>query len=146
MPGQLGQIMDKKIEKDKKNLMLVLKSWEQKQGTAHVPCTQHPRGRATTYATPLARPLDPALPSLHLRNQLAPPRGASKGTCCLFLLPLLQPGPQQSLARISCLASDQCLQIEGVKNPGQYQSQQVLFKVPSCLHGLRCRGPFLPAV
>lgn len=54
MPGQLGQIMDKKIEKDKKNLMLVLKSWEQKQGTAHVPCTQHPRGRATTHATPLA--------------------------------------------------------------------------------------------
>lgn len=85
-------------------------------------------------------------PYPHSRNQLAPPRGGIKGTCCLFLLPLLQPGPQQSLARISCLASDQCLQIEGVKNPGQYQSQQVLFKVPSCLHGLRCRGPFLPAV
>lgn len=99
--------------------MLVLKSWEQKQGTAHVPCTQHPRGGPTTCATPLARPLDPPLPSPHSRNQLAPPRGAGKGKCCLFLLPLLQPEPQQSLARISCLASDQRLQIKGVKKPGQ---------------------------
>lgn len=111
--------------------MLVLKSWEQKQGTAHVPCTQQPRAGPTTCATPLARPLDPPLPSPHSRNQLAPPRGAGKGTCCLFLLPLLQPEPQQSLARISCLASGQRLQIKGVKKPGQYQCQQVLFKVPS---------------
>lgn len=85
MPGQLGQIMDKKIEKDKKNLMLVLKSWEQKQGTAHVPCTQHPRGRATTHATPLARPLDPALPSL--KEPARPSSWSNQGNLLLVLAP-----------------------------------------------------------
>ena len=48
-----------------------LESWEQKQGTAHAPCTQQ--------ATPLDRPLDTPLPSLQIRNQLnAPPWGGSK--------------------------------------------------------------------
>ena len=40
---QLGQIMDKKIQKDQKSQLPLLKSGEQKQGTAHAPCTQHHR-------------------------------------------------------------------------------------------------------
>ena len=45
-------------------------------------------GEQTTQATPLTRPMNPPLPSPHLRNQLALLQGMSKGTCFLFLLPL----------------------------------------------------------
>ena len=41
MHGQLGQIMDNKIQKDQKAQLPLLKSLEQKQGTAHAPCTHH---------------------------------------------------------------------------------------------------------
>ena len=37
---QLGQIMDNKIQKDQKAQLMLLKSPEQKQGTAHARCTQ----------------------------------------------------------------------------------------------------------
>ena len=41
MHVQLGQILDNKIQKDQKAQPPILKSREQKQGTAHAPCTQH---------------------------------------------------------------------------------------------------------
>ena len=73
-----------------------LKNWEQKQGTAHVPCIQyHQKG----WANHLSRPSDLThghTATLALYRESAcppsPPRptlGANKGTCCLFLLPLL---------------------------------------------------------
>ena len=40
---QLGQILDKKLQKDQKAQLPLLNSWERKQGTAHAPCTQHHR-------------------------------------------------------------------------------------------------------
>ena len=46
---QLGQIMDKIRKPSKKTQLLLLKSWEQKQGTVHAPCMQHQlRGGQTT--------------------------------------------------------------------------------------------------
>lgn len=62
--------------------------------------------------------LDPPLPSPHSWNQLGPPRGAGKGKCCLFLLPLLQPEPQQSSPESPRVVSapDQRLQIKGSRN------------------------------
>ena len=70
----------------------LLRGWEQKpcqeqkQGTAHAPCTQHhPWGGQSTSATLPAGPRDTSPPSPHIRNQL-PLRGASKGTCYLFSL------------------------------------------------------------
>ena len=46
---QLGQIMNSKIQRDQKVQLLLLKSWEQKQGIMHAHCTQyHQRGGQTT--------------------------------------------------------------------------------------------------
>ena len=51
MHAQLGQIMDKKMQKTKKTPTATLEEpgaktgcWEQKQGTEHAPCTQHHLG------------------------------------------------------------------------------------------------------
>ena len=91
MNVQLGQLMDNKIQKDQKNTTSTYEEtgaktgcWEQKQGTAHSPCTQpHQRGGQT----PLAQLLDIPLPLPHIRNRLSsPPQGVSKGTCYVFLL------------------------------------------------------------
>ena len=41
MQAQLGQITDKKIHKDQKTQLPLLKSWEQKQDIVHTSCTQH---------------------------------------------------------------------------------------------------------
>ena len=46
-------------------------------------------GEQTTQATPLTWPMNLPLPSPHLRDQLALLQGVSKGTCFLFLLPLV---------------------------------------------------------
>ena len=47
------------------------------------------KGGQTSWATPLVGRLDPCLSSSHIRNQLAPlSKRASKGTCCLFSLPV----------------------------------------------------------
>ena len=52
---------------------------EQKQGTAHAPCTKHHlRGEKNTQATPPARPRDTPLPSPHIRNKLAPASGSEQ--------------------------------------------------------------------
>ena len=55
MHVQLWQILDNKIQRDQKTQLPLLKSQEQKrggeqkQGTAHAPCTQHhQRGGQTT--------------------------------------------------------------------------------------------------
>ena len=80
MHTQLDQIMDHKIQKDQKTQLPFLKDWEQK----HVPALN----------TPLAWPLDTPLPSPHLRNQLTLLQEASKGTCYLFLAPMLQQATQ----------------------------------------------------
>lgn len=115
--------------------MLVLKSWEQKQGTAHVPCTA-PKGWSQPCATPLADP-GSTLPSPHSRNQLAPPRGAGEEGCCCSCSLCCSRSPNKA-CRISCLASDPTIyRSRGVKKPGQYQRQQSLQRFP--LHGLRCR-------
>ena len=41
MHVQLGQILDQKIQRDRKIQLPLLRSLKQKQGTAHVPCIQH---------------------------------------------------------------------------------------------------------
>ena len=70
-------------EQDTKTQLPLLRCQEQKQGTVNAPCTHHhQRGGQTT---PLAWPLDPPLPSPHIRDQLASTQGVSKGTCYLFL-------------------------------------------------------------
>ena len=67
-------------------------SWEQKQSTAHAPCTQHhQRGGQITHLgksppTPPAGTLDTPLPSPYIRNKLASPLGASKQGNLLFIL------------------------------------------------------------
>lgn len=64
--AQLGQVLEKKTQKDQKTQLLLLKSLEQKQDVGvksrvmpTPPCIQHPqRGGQMTSATPLAPPLD----------------------------------------------------------------------------------------
>ena len=51
----------------------------------HDPCTQHPKGVSKP-----AQPLETPLLSSHIRNNITPPWGMSKGTCYLFLS-FLQP-------------------------------------------------------
>ena len=132
--------MNKKIEKDKKS-DASSEELGAKAGDCACPPHTAPKGKTNHIGHPSGPTPGPTPILTPLKEPARPSRGASKGTCCLSLLPLPQPGPQQSLAWISCPASGQCLQIKGVKNPGQYQSWQALFKVPSCLHGLRCWGP-----
>ena len=68
-----------------KSQLPLLRSLEQKQGTAHAPCTQHhPGDGQTTSATPPARPLDLPLPSHHIRNQLAPLRERAREPVTCF--------------------------------------------------------------
>ena len=59
-----------------------------KARSCHDLCTQHhPEGGQTTQATLPARPLALPLPSPHLMDQLALPRGTSADTCYLFSVP-----------------------------------------------------------
>lgn len=58
MRVQLGQSSDKRYKKTKKAQLPLLKSQEQKQGTAHVPCTQHRQRGGRTLRHPPAPPLD----------------------------------------------------------------------------------------
>ena len=78
--------------------MPVLKSWEQKQGTARAPPHTAPKGKTNHIGHPSGPTPGPTPILTPLKEPARPSRGASKGTCCLSLLPLPQPGPQQSLA------------------------------------------------
>lgn len=69
------------------------------------------RGGRATQATPRARPPDSPPPSLHIRNQLAPPGEGAGEAVSVLVLPLHQ-GPRQSCAWISCLPSGQFLLIK----------------------------------
>ena len=89
--------MDKRYKKDQKDQLPLLKSREQKQGTAHAPSAQHHQKGGQ--ATPPAWPLDTPLPSPHVRNQLGSPlpsprpgEQVSKGNCYLFSLPAAAAG------------------------------------------------------
>ena len=80
-----------KIERDQKTQLLLFKSSEQNTGSAakagYCACPLHtppPKGWAKPLSHPPARPLDTPLPSPHIRNKLAPPRGASKQENLLF--------------------------------------------------------------
>ena len=77
---QLGQILDK-MQKDRKAQLPFLKSW------VHASYMQHHQGGGgqTTQAIPLAQPLRPP-PSSPFNQLTTPTQGASKDTCCLFLL------------------------------------------------------------
>ena len=80
MRGQLGQIMDKKIQKDKKNPTAASEVLEQKQGLERGPCIQHPqRGGQIMQAAPL--------PMQGTRSPLPLTQGVSKGNLDLFFDP-----------------------------------------------------------
>ena len=95
MNVQLGQLMDNKIQEDQKNPNATYEEigaktgcWEQKQGTAHSPCTQHHQRGGQT---PLAQLLGITLPLSHARNRISSqPQGARKPVMCFCYSPLLQ--------------------------------------------------------
>ena len=95
MKVQLGQLMDNKIQQDQKNPNATYEEigaktgcWEQKQGTAHSPCTQHHQRGGQT---PLAQLLGITLPLSHARNRISSqPQGARKPVMCFCYSPLLQ--------------------------------------------------------
>lgn len=85
----------KKTKKEKKKSPPKLPFLKQKQGTAHVPCTQYHKGMGKP-SKPLLQsdPLDTPLPSIRLRNKPVPsPWGRSNGTCYL-LCSILQPAQE----------------------------------------------------
>ena len=86
--------MDKKIQKDQKTQLPLLKSPEQKQGTVHAPGTQH------HYRVVVSHPSGHS-PTLTLwKEPVHPPNGeqVSKGTCYLFSLPsCCSRGPSKAL-------------------------------------------------
>ena len=65
----------------------LLKSWKQKQGTAHSPCTQHHKGVSKPPKPPLQPDPWTHPYTSHLMNELLFPQRVSKGACYLFLFP-----------------------------------------------------------
>ena len=89
--------MDKKIQKDQKNQLSLLKRLEQKQGVMHVPCTQHHLRHPSSQTPGPAPTFIPYKESVHLSVQ-----GATKGTCYLFSLPSTATGaPNKTLPDFS---------------------------------------------
>ena len=91
-------------------------------GYACAPCTQHHKGVGRPPKAPLRAPPDTPLPSPHIRNQLAPPRGASKGTCYWFSLPASVAGIPLKPCLNFFSGPDQFLLIKEAKNPGRCQT------------------------
>ena len=97
-----------KIQRDQKTQLPFLKSREQEQGTEHAPAWQHHRrGEQNTPAILWPNPWTP-LPCPHIRNQLTPFWGVSKGTCYLLAPPAAVGAPIKP-SLISHLAPDQLI-------------------------------------
>ena len=94
MHAQLGQVMDNKIQKDQKLPTATSEELGAKQGIALAPSTQEHQSAGQTAKPPHQTSPGPAPTLPPYKEPACPPRGGSKGTCYLFLLPLLQQGPQ----------------------------------------------------
>lgn len=87
----VGANSKQKVQRDQKMQLPLLKNGEQKQGTVHVFGTQyHLRDGQNTQVTPLAQPLDTALPSHRIRNRLTSPSEQARGPAVCSCPP---PGP-----------------------------------------------------
>ena len=99
--AQLRQINGSKIQEDQESPTATSGELGAKTvsgAEVHATCTQqHQRDGQTTLATPPAWVLDTPLPSSHIRNQLTPTWGPSKGVCYLFLLPSATAGAPTKL-------------------------------------------------
>ena len=101
-----GPMLDERYKETKKSQLPLLKSLEQKQGTVHIPCTQHHlregAAKHPSHTLTLTPHKEQALPP--------PPRGASEGN------PDALGAPVKPCLN---LASDQFLSINEAKNPGR---------------------------
>ena len=88
--------MDNKIQKDKNSQLPLRKSWEQ---NGYCTCLQHtaaPKWWANRLSLPSKPPLDPPLPSLHVRNQLACLGEGARGCVTCFCSPCCNRGPNKA--------------------------------------------------
>ena len=115
---QLGQILDKRYKKKKtkpKTQQPILKSQEQKQCTAHIPCIPLGVGKPPRLHSSLT--LGHTLMSPHTRNKLGPTQeGSSKEPAACSCSPLRQQG-SHNLAWMSGLAPSQFLLIGEGQEP-----------------------------
>ena len=139
-----GKLCTKRYKKTQKKTTATSKEWEQKQGvrrkSRYCTCPLHTtpaKGWANHLSHPCAQSLDLPLPSPHIKNQLTPTRGVSKGTCYLFsLLPCCSRGPSKALPELLVWSLINFYWLRKAENPGWYQAV--------CLH-LALTSPGYPS-